>query len=111
METTPQNIPEAIDWLRKASRPELASGLRSIYQVDLTGPAGGSYWVRIDDGRLSSGEGSTPQPDLVMCLAASDFYDVLGGRANPELLFMENKVDVRGPLSLALKLRALFLSA
>ena len=79
--------------------------------MDLAGPGGGSFWVRIDDGRLSSGEGSTPQPDLVISMAATDFFDVLGARANPELLFMENKVEVRGPLSLALKLRALFLSA
>ena len=64
--------------------------------------------MRISDGRLQTGEGADPQPDVVLRLAALDFFGVLAGTANPDLLFMDDRIEIDGDLSLALKLRSLF---
>ena len=37
-----------------------------------------------------------------------DFFAVLGGSANPDLLYTADRLTVEGDLSLALKLRRLF---
>jgi predicted lipid carrier protein YhbT len=98
----------AVEWLRKHFRPAAAEGLEVTYQIDLTGPAGGSLWVRISAGRMQCGEGADSQPEVTLRLGATEFFGVLAGTANPDLLFMDDQIEIEGDLSLALKLRSLF---
>ena len=106
----PESVPQTLDWLRARFRPEAVRDLRATYQVELTGEGGGIFWIRVDGGQLSVGEGRTPRPDVLYQLAAGDFFDVLAARANPELLYMEDRIRVEGPMSLALELRLLLLA-
>jgi hypothetical protein len=108
IETSPQSVSEALDWFRRAFRPEGIGDLRATYQVELVGESGGSFWARVDGGQLSAGEGSTPRPDVTFRMEGGDFYDILAGRGNPELLYLEDRIRVVGSLSIALKLRVLF---
>ena len=98
----------ALDWLRKHFRSAAAESLEVAYQIELAGPGGGSLWARIADGRLQAGEGAAPQPDVILRMSAEDFFGVLEGTANPDLLFMDDRIEIEGDLSLALKLRSLF---
>lgn len=107
----PETVPQTLDWLRARARAEPVRDLRVTYQIELTGEGGGIFWVRVDGGQVSSGAGRTPRPDVLYQLAARDFFDVLAGRANPELLYMEDRIRVEGSMSLALEFRRLFLSA
>ena len=102
------SVSGVVDWFRKHFRAAAAEGLEVAYQIDLAGPGGGSLWVRIGDGRMVASEGTEPQPDVTLRLAALDFFGVLAGTANPDLLFMDDRIEIDGDLSLALKLRALF---
>jgi len=104
----PCSIGSAVAWLRKAFRPDAAAGVRVVYQVELGGEAGGALYMRVDDGRLDVAEGRTPAPDVVFRMSAPDFFGVLGGRENPDLLFMEDRLAIDGDLALALALRRLF---
>ena len=107
---TPESIEEVLAHLRLSFQAEAIGDLQATYQIDLEGEGGGSFWARVDGGRLSCGEGGTPQPDVHFRLQARDFYDVLAERANPELLHVAGRIEVVGSLSLALKLRVMFLS-
>ncbi|MAG32805.1 MAG: hypothetical protein CL908_18155 [Deltaproteobacteria bacterium] len=102
------SIEGALDWLPKRFHSVAAADVSAVYLVELAGPGGGAFWLRIDDGRLSVGEGRTPAPDVVLRAAAPDFYGFLAGRENPDLLYMEERIVVEGSLSLALKLRVIF---
>jgi predicted lipid carrier protein YhbT len=104
----PASLSDVLEWLRKNFRAERSADLRVTYQFELTGPQGGCLWARAQDGQLEAGDGSVADPDVVFRVAAVDFFGVLGGVANPDLLFMERKLEVEGDLSLALKLRSLF---
>ena len=104
----PTSIPAAIAWLRKTFRADAASGLRVVYLLDLTGERGGALSIRIDDGRLELLEGRAYVPDVIFRLGAADFFGVLAGRENPDLLFMADRLAVEGDLRLALSLRKLF---
>ena len=48
---------------------------------------------------------------MVFHLVAREFFGILSGRENPDLLFMSERLRIDGDLSLALKLRTLFSSA
>jgi predicted lipid carrier protein YhbT len=102
------SVAGAVEWLRKHFRSAAAEGLDVAYQIELAGEAGGSLWVRIGDGRMQLGEGVDPQPDVVFRMAAVEFFGVLAGTANPDLLFMDDRIEIVGDLGLALKLRSLF---
>lgn len=104
----PGSIADVLEWLRKAFRPERAEDLSVTYQFELSGESGGGLWVRVDAGRLEVAVGQTPEPDVVFRLPAEDLFGVLAGTRNPDLLFMERKIEIEGDLSLALKLRSLF---
>lgn len=104
----PCSIKGAVEWLLKAFRAETAADLRIVYQFDLSGPRGGALWVRVESGRLDLGEGTIVGPDVIFRLSADDFYGVLAGRENPDLLFMEERLVVEGDLSRALTLRRIF---
>lgn len=106
--TGPRSLAGALEWLRKRFRADAAEGLCVAYQMDLRGDGGGLLHVRVDDGRLEAGEGPAGDADVVFRLAAADFYAVLAGAANPDLLYMDGELEIEGDLSLALKLRTLF---
>lgn len=106
----PESIAQVLEFLRRSFQADAVGDLRATYQIELSGESGGIFWARVEGSNLSCDEGRTPSPDVVFELAASDFYDVLAGSANPELLHMEGRIRVTGSLSLALKLRVMFLA-
>jgi len=105
-----RSLDEARAWLAKRFRTDLAGGVRAVYRFELTGQGGGRLAVCVADGALQSDDGEAP-PDVVMRLAAVDFFDILAGRANPDVLQLEDRLVIEGDLSLALKLRTLFRAA
>jgi hypothetical protein len=104
----PTSVDEAGEWLRKHFEAEAAREVRVTYQYVLSGPGGGSLHARVDDGRLLVAPGEVGAPDVRFRLAASDFFGILAGRENADLLFTAGRIEVEGDLSLALKMRKLF---
>jgi putative sterol carrier protein len=102
------SIDEAVEWLRKHFDSEAARGLAVSFQYVLTGPGGGSFHARVDDGRLEAAVGEIASPDACFRLRVSDFFAILAGRENADLLFTAGRIDVEGDLSIALKMRSLF---
>ena len=105
---SPTNLDEAIDWLRKSFDPVAASGLDVAYQLELSGPGGGEFFVRVSQGRPEIGPGQADSPDVRFRLAAADYFGILAGRENADLLYMGGRLEIEGDLSLAMKLRSLF---
>ncbi len=109
MREAPGSIEQALERLREAFQPEAAIGLSIAYQIELQGESdGGQLWLEVEGPRLEVGKGAARSPDVIFRLSATDFYGVLIGRENPDLLFMADRLKVEGKLSLALKLRKLF---
>jgi predicted lipid carrier protein YhbT len=106
--TGPTSLDQALDWLRKHFDAEAARELRVVYRFELTGPGGGDLYARVEDGRLEAAAGSGGVADVRFRLTAQDFLAILGGRANADWLFMEDRIGVKGDLTLALRMRKLF---
>jgi predicted lipid carrier protein YhbT len=104
----PASLDGAVEWLRKHFDPEAARGLNVAFQYALTGPGGGRLYARVDDGRLEVALGDVESPDARFHLRASDFFAILAGRENADLLFTAGRIEVEGDLSIALKMRKLF---
>lgn len=102
------SLDEALRWLRDRFDAEAARDVEVHYQFELSGAEGGSFGARVAGGCLALTPGPAADADVTFRLAAADFFDVLAGRANADMLFMEERIEIKGDLALALKLRRLF---
>jgi putative sterol carrier protein len=88
-----------------SANPSIASNFNAIYRFVLTGDGGGTWRVNLKDAPgLSVGDGPS---DCTLSLAASDFLDLISGKANGQQLFFSGKLRIEGDMSLALKLQHL----
>jgi hypothetical protein len=107
----PETLDAALDWLRKHFDPESARDFRGSYRIELTGPGGGSFVARIEDGLLDVEHPARGAADVTFRLAARAYFAVLGARENADLLYTAGRIEVEGDLARALKLRTFFRAA
>ena len=95
-----KHIPE-----RLSSKPEVAEQINSSYQFDLTGENGGKYVVDLSTKSDWVQKGEIEDPGVTIIMSASDFVDLVSGKLNGQMAFMQGKLKIKGDMSLALKLQ------
>ena len=86
-------------------KPEKASGIDIIVQINVTGVEGGSWIVIIKDQKLQVTEGTHPSPIVTLKMNENDFLDMMNGKISPEKAFFTGRVHFKGDIGVALKLR------
>lgn len=94
-------LPAALD-------PGAAAGVEGVLQFDLTGEGGATYFLAIQGGACTVGEGRHPAPNVVLTLSAADCVAVITGAVKARALFDTGRLQIAGNLFLALLLRDLF---
>lgn len=85
--------------------PSKAEGVDVTVQVNITGPNGGEWTVTIKDQKLEAKEGTDPSPTIAIVIAETDYMDVVSGKMSAEKAFFKGKIQFKGNIALALKLR------
>ncbi|HEX2622948.1 MAG TPA: SCP2 sterol-binding domain-containing protein [Phototrophicaceae bacterium] len=88
--------------------PEKAEGVNAVIQFDLSGDSGGTYWVKIEDGKCTSGAGQAENPRMTIKASAEDYMNVATGKANVMQSFMMGKIKVQGDMGFAMKMAGMF---
>ena len=86
-------------------KPEKASGINVVAQLDVTGPEGGNWIVIIKDEKLHVDKGTHPTPNLTLKMNENDFMDIVNGKLSAEKAFFTGRIQLKGNISTALKLR------
>jgi len=86
-------------------KPEKAAGIDVVAQINVTGLEGGSWTVSIKDQKLQVIEGTHSAPTLTLKMNENDFMDLVNGRLSAEKAFFTGRVQFKGNISVALKLR------
>ena len=97
-----------VECLQKRFDADAAQDLHAVVHFDLTGPNGGSLVLRIEPGRAEIVPGAVGEPDLRLRADAADFFGVLAGTENVDVLHLEGRLEFEGNLGLAMRLRTLF---
>jgi putative sterol carrier protein len=106
VQLSPDQIVEA---LPQYLVPEKAGSTKATIQFDLSGDAGGKWWVKIHDGKAESGKGDAPETASLTLLADSnDFVKIMLGQLDGTSAFMQGKLKIKGDMGLAIKLTSLF---
>ncbi|MCU0496949.1 MAG: SCP2 sterol-binding domain-containing protein [Anaerolineae bacterium] len=105
---TSQEVAAIFPGMVQNFRPDKAEGVNAVIQFDLSGDNGGLYWVAIEDGQCTTGEGQADSPRMTIKAKADDYFAVATGQANVMQSFMSGKIKVQGDMSLAMKMASFF---
>ncbi|MCX8150405.1 MAG: SCP2 sterol-binding domain-containing protein [Candidatus Bathyarchaeota archaeon] len=101
--TSPREFFEKVLPLR--FKADKAAGVDVIVQVNITGSNGGSWTAKVKDQTLEVAEGVYASPTLTLQMADRDFVELVNGKLSPEKAFFTGKIQFKGDIALALKLR------
>lgn len=80
-----------------------ASAIGATFKLVLNGEGGGTFLLNLkDDVGVKETDGAA---DCTLKLSATDYVDMMEGRANPQALFFQGKLQIEGDIALALKLQ------
>ncbi|MCW4000452.1 MAG: SCP2 sterol-binding domain-containing protein [Candidatus Bathyarchaeota archaeon] len=106
MEEHPQTPKEFFEKTLPARfKPEKAVGIDIIAQINVSGPGGGNWAVTVKDQQLHVVEGVSEAPNLTLKMSLNDFMDMVNGKLSAEKAFFTGKVQFKGNIAVALKLR------
>jgi len=100
---TPEEFFEKV--LPNRFNPSKAKGIDAIVRINITGPNGGDWIVTIKDQKLEVKEGTHPSPTIVINMAETDYMDMVNGKLSGEKAFLTGKLQFKGNIALALRLR------
>ena len=86
-------------------KPEKALGINVTAQINITGPNGGDWIVTIKNQKLEVKEETHPSPTLELKMAETDYMDLINGKMSGEKAFITGKLQFKGNIGLALKLK------
>jgi putative sterol carrier protein len=108
MAETPSTCKQAFEIMPTRFNKEASKGLNAVYQFDLAGDGGGKWYVTIANETCDVKEGAHPSPNITIQMQASDYLDMVTGKANGQVLFMTGKLRIQGDMGLALRMQNLF---
>jgi alkanesulfonate monooxygenase SsuD/methylene tetrahydromethanopterin reductase-like flavin-dependent oxidoreductase (luciferase family) len=92
-----------------AFRPERAQGLRALYRIDLRGPGGGSWWVKVAGGRCEISERDPGEaPDVRIRSDATTWVGLANGTRKRLPALLLGRVRVSGDRRKAMAFERLF---
>lgn len=90
---------------RLASKPEIAQGINSVYQFDLTGDDASNWVLDLTKSSDHVSAGTHDNPAVTVTMTSADFVSMVEGQLAPQMAFMTGKLKIKGDMSLALKLQ------
>jgi putative sterol carrier protein len=100
---TPREFFEKI--LPARFKPEKAAGIKVVVLINVSGTEGGEWSVTINEQKMQITEGPHASPDLMLTMGLTDFMDLVNGKLSAEKAFFTGKVQFKGNITVALKLR------
>ncbi|XP_066037521.1 hydroxysteroid dehydrogenase-like protein 2 [Chamaea fasciata] len=84
---------------------EYVRSTQGVFQFDLSGDGGGTWYIDLKTKGGSTGFGKPPvAADVVMSMSSADFVKMFTGKLKPTLAFMSGKLRIKGNMALAIKL-------
>jgi putative sterol carrier protein len=101
-------VQRIFDEMPRRLNPAAAKGIDAVVQFNLTGSAAASYYIAIKDGKGVVHSGQHGKPILSMTISATDFVDLIRGKLNSQLAFLNGKLKITGDMGLAMRIPTLF---
>ncbi|NXL54570.1 HSDL2 protein, partial [Podilymbus podiceps] len=98
-------VAETFRVIQGAMSEEYVRSTQGIFQFELSGEEGGTWYIDLKTKGGSAGSGKAPvAADVVMSMSSADFVKMFTGKLKPTLAFMSGKLKIKGNMALAIKL-------
>jgi multimeric flavodoxin WrbA len=104
----PDSIDSFLMVLSMGFNAEAASGTHAVMQFIFSGEVQGSCYLAIQNGNLKAKLGLADKADILIESPFEIWMDIMTGKADGQKLFMEQKYQIKGDLSLLLRMKELF---
>ena len=101
-------IQQIVEHMPEAFVPANATGVNAIVQLRFTGAEASDWALTIHDAKCSIEQGVNPKPQLTLTMNSQDFKDLITGKLNGMMAFMQGKIKLSGDMSLAMKFTNMF---
>jgi NAD(P)-dependent dehydrogenase (short-subunit alcohol dehydrogenase family)/acyl dehydratase/putative sterol carrier protein len=91
-----------------AFQADKAAGVDIVFQFDISGGGGGSWYVTVKDGTCEAAEGAHPSPTTTIKMADDDFVNLITGKLNAMSAFTGGKLRIEGDLMKSQLIEKLF---
>ncbi|MDP8254701.1 MAG: SCP2 sterol-binding domain-containing protein [Candidatus Alcyoniella australis] len=85
--------------------PGKTAGMNAVYQFNITGDNGGSWFVDLTVDPSAVGEGTSDKANCTITCTDGDFVNIVSGKLNGQMAFMTGKLKIAGDMGLAMKLQ------
>src|SRR2546421_9002789 len=86
---------QIVDAMPEYLIPEKAATTKATIQFDLSGDAGGKWWVRINDGKAEYGKGDPGEPaNLTLLADASDWGKIRTGQMETKAAWIQDNMKI-----------------
>jgi putative sterol carrier protein len=86
-------------------KPDKAKDIDVIAQLNITGPSGGEWTVKIKDQKLHIKDGTDPKATLTLNINENDFMDIINKKISAEKAFFTGRIKFKGSIAVALKMK------
>ena len=103
-----ENVQAWFDSLPGRFQPSRAGAMNTVFQMDISGPGGGQWYLTVKDKALTVTEGKHDSPKLTVTISADDWLKVINRKADPVSLYEVGRIRISGSEYLAEQLMYLF---
>ncbi|NWT67513.1 HSDL2 protein, partial [Prunella himalayana] len=98
-------VAETFRVIQGAMTEEYMRSTQGVFQFELSGDGGGTWYIDLKSKGGSAGFGKPPAAaDVVMSMSSADFVKMFTGKLKPTLAFMTGGLKIKGNMALAIKL-------
>ncbi|NXI63271.1 HSDL2 protein, partial [Anseranas semipalmata] len=98
-------VAETFRVIQGAISKEFVRSTQGVFQFELSGDEGGTWYIDLKTDGGSAGFGKPPvTADVVMNMSSGDFVKMFTGKLKPTMAFMSGKLRIKGNMALAIKL-------
>jgi putative sterol carrier protein len=87
------------------SHPDVAAKINAVFQFNVAGPGGGSWFVDLAKPGGVVAAGTSPDAKCTIAMKDTDLLAMVNGKLSPQMAFMTGKIKIQGDYGLAMKLQ------
>ena len=106
-----KTVKQTFDEMPGTFLPEAADSVDSVYQFDITGEGGGTWYAQVKDRQCSVSEGRHEKPSITITMNATDYIDMVEGRLHGQVAFMTRKMRLQGDMRHAITMNRIFIES
>lgn len=101
-------VQQVFEGMPQAFRTEMAGEDNLVFQFHITGEQAGDWWVCVENGQCTVGQGVLDQPTVSLTMKDQNWVAMASGQLSGAKAFMTGKLKLKGDLLAAQKLGTYF---